>query len=227
MFKLPFCHRKLYLVIGSLVKFISNLRAPRALRAPRSPVLGKTRVAILFSLKTQKLLLFLFCWKVTLLLANVVKATSSLLPLPSFSYYAANLGWPIMLHSTKIIAGQCRTNPWPAVPDWTLMPECGCRTEAADYRKKCQCWTNFSPAFQHLHMIFQNHIARITQSAAAYGRAGCITFHYLQFGPALGFPFTTTNNSFFKCRNVGLSGIQSVRYRNEQNSDNRTSPVPE
>jgi hypothetical protein len=59
-------------------------------------------------------------------------------------------------------------------------------------------------------------MARITPSAAVYGRAGCITFQYLQFGRALGIPFTTTTNRFFKCRNVGLSGIQSVRYRNEQ-----------
>jgi hypothetical protein len=65
-------------------------------------------------------------------------------------------------------------------------------------------------------MIFQHHIARITPSAAFYGSAGCITFHYLQFGRELGIPFTTTTNSFFKCRNVGLSGIQSGRFRNEQ-----------
>ncbi len=80
------------------------------------------------------------------------------------------------------IAGQCRTNPWPAVPDWTLMPECRYRTKAADYRKKCRCRTSFSPAFWHLHMIFQYHITRITQSAAVYGRAGCV-------------PFTTNNTS--------------------------------
>jgi hypothetical protein len=96
------------------------------------------------------------------------------------------------------------------------MPECRCRTEAANFRKKCGCRTNFSPAFRHLHMIFQYHIARITPSVAVYGGAGCITFHYLQFESALGIPFTTTNNRFVKCRNVGLSGIQSVRYRNEQ-----------
>ncbi len=59
-------------------------------------------------------------------------------------------------------------------------------------------------------------MARITPSAAVYVHAGCITFHYLQFGLALGIPLATTNKSFFKCRNVGLSGIQSVRYRNEQ-----------
>ncbi len=32
------------------------------------------------------------------------------------------------------------------------MPECRCLTEAADYRKKFWCQTNFSPAFQHLHV---------------------------------------------------------------------------
>ncbi len=99
------------------------------------------------------------------------------------------------------------------MPDSTLMPECRCQTEAADYRKKCRCWTNFSPAFRHLHMIFHYHIAIITPSAAVYERAGCSTFHYLQLG--VGIPFTTTTNSFFIWRNVRLSGIQSVRYRNE------------
>ena len=35
----------------------------------------------------------------------------------------------------------------------------------------------------------------IITSVAVYGRAGCITFLYLQFGRALGIPFTTTNTS--------------------------------
>ncbi len=101
-------------------------------------------------------------------------------------------------------------------------------------------------------------------SAAVYGRVGCITFHYMQFGRALGIPISTANTSkhfrsqqygtaecipfqqrqygragnipFFKCRNVGLSGIQSVRYRNEQKCRCRNksgteirgpSPVPD
>ncbi len=85
------------------------------------------------------------------------------------------------------------------------MPEFLCWTEAACYQNKCRCRTNFSLALQHLLMIFQYHIARITPSAAVYGHAGCITFHYLQFWHVLGFPFTTNSNSFFKCRNVGLS----------------------
>jgi hypothetical protein len=54
------------------------------------------------------------------------------------------------------------------------MPECRCRTEAADYRKKCRCRTNFSPAIQHLQMIFQYHIARLTPSAGVYGRTRCM-----------------------------------------------------
>ncbi len=61
------------------------------------------------------------------------------------------LGW---WKGVKTIAGQCRTNPWPAVPDWTLMPECRCRTEAANYRKKCRFRTDFFPAFRHWHMLF-------------------------------------------------------------------------
>ncbi len=55
----------------------------------------------------------------------------------------------LVLIYVNIIAGQWRTNPWPAVPDWTLMPECRCRTEAADYRKKCRCRNNFFPTFRH------------------------------------------------------------------------------
>jgi hypothetical protein len=47
--------------------------------------------------------------------------------------------------------------------------------------------TNFSTS--------QHHIARITPSAVVYGRAGCITFHYLQFGRSLDIPFTITNTS--------------------------------
>jgi hypothetical protein len=83
--------------------------------------------------------------------------------------------------------------------DWVTFHGCAAVC-AADYRKKCRCRTNFSPAFQHLPVIFQYHIPRITPSAAVYGHAGCITFQSLQFGRALGFPFTTTNQQqLFKC----------------------------
>jgi hypothetical protein len=51
------------------------------------------------------------------------------------------------------------------------MPECRCRIEVADYRKKCRCRTNFFPAFRHLHMGFQRPLARITPSATVYERA--------------------------------------------------------
>jgi hypothetical protein len=59
-------------------------------------------------------------------------------------------------------------------------------------------------------MIFQYHIARITQSAAVYGRAGCITFHYLQFGHALGIPFTTANSSSMDVQGVSISTASNM-----------------
>ncbi len=155
------------------------------------------------------------------------------------------------------------------------MPECRCRTEAPDYRKKCRCRTNFSPAFRHLHTIFQYHRARITPStavnaktshiffsssnhlpycvsivsfrmllvvvafhedlcnflffsinkilsAAVYGRVGCITFHYMQFGRALGIPFSTANNSKnFRSQQYGPAGcipFQQGQYGRAENT---------
>jgi hypothetical protein len=59
-------------------------------------------------------------------------------------------------------------------------------------------------------------IGRNADAGLTFLRHSGIHFPYLWFGRALGFPFTTTSNSFFKCRNVGLFDIQSVRYRNEQ-----------
>jgi hypothetical protein len=64
-------------------------------------------------------------------------------------------------------------------------------------------------------------MARITQLADIYGRAGCITFHYLKFGRALGIPFTTTNNSFL---NVGMSDCPASSQSGtgmNKNSDSR------
>jgi hypothetical protein len=54
-------------------------------------------------------------------------------------------------------------------------------------------------------MIFQYHIARIAPSTAVYGHAGCIYFHYLQFGHALGIPFTITNTSRMDVQGVSIS----------------------
>ncbi len=87
------------------------------------------------------------------------------------------------------------------------MPECRCWTEAAEYQKKCRRRTNFSPAFRHLHTIFQYNIARITPSwyiqgisiSAGHipfhrqqnGCAGCIHFRSQQYGRA-GIPFYHT-----------------------------------
>ncbi len=93
------------------------------------------------------------------------------------------------------------------------MPEYRCRTEAANYRRKCRCRTNFSPAFRYLHLIFQYLIARVTPSAAVYGRARCFTFELFTSWSldvhCIGIPFTNPNTSsmdvqgpFFKCRTV-------------------------
>jgi hypothetical protein len=59
-------------------------------------------------------------------------------------------------------------------------------------------------------MIFQYKIARITPSAAVYGRAGCITVHYLQFGPAQGIPFTSTNTSSIDVHGVSISSASTM-----------------
>jgi hypothetical protein len=63
------------------------------------------------------------------------------------------------------------------------MPECRCRPEKVDSRKKFRCRTNFSTVFRHLHMIFQHHTALITPATAVYRRAvyEYITFHCIQF----------------------------------------------
>ncbi len=92
----------------------------------------------------------------------------------------------------------------------TLMPECRCQTEAVDYRKKWRCRTNLFAAFRHLYLIFQHHIARITPSAAVYGRAGCITLNYLEFWRAVGILFTTINTSSMDVQGVFLSTASSM-----------------
>jgi hypothetical protein len=41
--------------------------------------------------------------------------------------------------------------------------------------KKCQCRTNFSPAFRHLRMIFQHHTALNTSSSRLWT---CRVYHF-------------------------------------------------
>jgi hypothetical protein len=71
-------------------------------------------------------------------------------------------------------------------------------------------------------MIFQYHIARITPSVAVCGREGCIAFHYLKFGRALGIPLTTTTNSFFIISGCPASSQSGTRMN--KNTDAGTSP---
>jgi hypothetical protein len=59
-----------------------------------------------------------------------------------------------------------------------LIPECRwCRTDAADYRPKCRCRSNFFPAFQHVlsSIICQHQKVSLTLPLAVYyRRADCL-----------------------------------------------------
>jgi len=100
------------------------------------------------------------------------------------------------------IAGQCRTIPWPMVPDWHRLLECRCRTAAVVYRKrkKCRCRINFFLAFRHLHIFFSIILTeKHHQQPSVYGRAGCIPFHCHQYGRAWCILSTTSS--------VGVHGV--------------------
>ncbi len=104
------------------------------------------------------------------------------------------------------IAGQCRTNPWPAVPDWPW-----CRIADAGL-KKLTAGKNADAGLtflRHFHTIFQHHKALITPAVAVYGR-GVYDDHF----PLASVCSVDVRGKQY--RNVGLSGLKSVRYRNEQ-----------
>ncbi len=123
------------------------------------------------------------------------------------------------------IAGQCRTNPWPAVPDWTLMSGCCCRTETVDYRKKCWCRSNFSLAFRHLHMMLQYHIARMTYQLSmdvqgvSLSTTCNLDVHWASLSPP---PTAFLNAVMSDCPASSQSGTGM-----NKNSDAGTSPVSE
>ncbi len=90
---------------------------------------------------------------------------------------------PYLYLLTTVIAGQCRTNLWPVVPDWPWCRNAGAELRQLTNRRYADDGLIFFriPVFRHLHMILQHDIGRITP-AAACGRTECINFHYLQFG---------------------------------------------
>ncbi len=165
------------------------------------------------------------------------------------SHAVLDLVWQV----ARSIAGQCWTKPWPAVTDWTLMPECQCRTAAADYRKK---W-RFRTTFFRQSGIY-NHITRITQSEAVYKSAGCIFsttcslnvhwvslsppptpaawtcihFHRQQYGCAECVPPFTISSVNMQHVFQSFACIRSVRYQKEQKcrrrhkSGTRKGPSP-
>jgi hypothetical protein len=69
-------------------------------------------------------------------------------------------------------------------------------------------------------MIFQYHVARITPSAAVYGCAGYIIFHYLQLGRAGCTPFLNAEMSDCPASSHYGTGMN-------KNADAGTRPVPE
>ncbi len=129
------------------------------------------------------------------------------------------------------ISGQCRTNPWPAVPDWTLLPECRCRTEGDDYRKKSRCRIKFSPAFSYDFSISYSKNNSISSSLwtcrvchftlpavwtctgypfhnyqhKQYGREGCTTF--LNAGMSDGPAFSQYGTGMSKNADDGTSSV--------------------
>jgi hypothetical protein len=58
------------------------------------------------------------------------------------------------------------------------------------------------PAFTYDFLI---SYSKNNTSAAVYGRTGCITFQYLQFGCALCIPFTTTKTSSMDMQGIFLN----------------------
>jgi hypothetical protein len=94
------------------------------------------------------------------------------------------------------------------------MPECRCRTEAVDYRKKCRCRNNF---FRHLRTyIFSTSYSKNNASSCRLWMctgAGCIPFHYKQLEHAVGTgsPFTNINTSSMECRECPFP-LPAVQY---------------
>ncbi len=94
------------------------------------------------------------------------------------------------------IAGQCRTSPWLAVPDWSLMPEYRCRT---DYKwntgVNADAGLTFYrhsdiPAFAHCIRVYtfpppavwgeDIYFPESSQCVCGGGGGGCILFHHQQ-----------------------------------------------
>ncbi len=119
--------------------------------------------------------------------------------------------------SPKIIAGQCRTNPWPTVPDclWGRNADAGL-TLLTD-------WRNADAGLTFSGMP-SSHVAVLAPKAAVYGRPRCIPFHRLYFKGGRG--LTLHVQSWFNagmpdCPAVGQSGTGT-----NNNANAGTSPVP-
>jgi hypothetical protein len=117
-------------------------------------------------------------------------------------------------------------NPWPAVPDWTLMPECRCRTEAADYGSIADAGLTFSglPAFTYdLSMLYSknNTISSCRGVQGVSLSTTCsLDVHWVSL-------LASTTTAFL---NAGMSDCPASSQSGtgiNKNSDAWTSPVPE
>ncbi len=124
------------------------------------------------------------------------------------------------------IARQCRTNPWPAVPDWPWCRNANAVLKQLTNGNNADAVLTFFPAFRHLVMILSTSYIKGTPAAAVYGRAGAYYFP----PPAVGSAWCIPNH----VHNVFL--MQLVRYRNAQKVECRNqsgielrgpSPIPE
>ncbi len=134
------------------------------------------------------------------------------------------------------VAGQCRTNPWPA---YQTEPWCW---NAYDGQRQLTARRNTDAGLAFLrhsgiyiwffNIILQEyHHQQLSMDVQGVllSTSCSLDVHWVSLSPR-------KTTSFFNCRNVGLSGIQSVRYWNEQKFRCRKqsgseirgpSPVPE
>ncbi len=117
---------------------------------------------------------------------------------------------------SRCLAGPCRTYPWPAVPDWPW-----CRNADAGWKKLTTGLTFLRHSDIYI-WIFQHHTALITPAAAVYGRAGYITFHYLQLAVWACGVYFFINAGMSDCPASNQSGTGKTK-----NADAGISPVPE
>ncbi len=132
--------------------------------------------------------------------------------------------WCTVNKCRTCIAGKCRTNPWPALPDWPRCRNADARLTQPITGQNADAGLFFFLAFRHLYMIYQHHKASLKLSEAAYGRGGWIPLHRQQcrFAWCTPFPLYTVfeNTGMPDSPTSSQSGT-----RMKKNADARPIPV--